>query len=529
MAEQAEDREVEQGRGMNGAETLVRTLVDAGVKVCFANPGTSEMHFVAALDDNPDMRCVLGLFEGVVTGAADGYARMAGVPAATLLHLGPGLGNGLANLHNARRAHTPMVNIIGDHATYHRHLDAPLTSDVEGVARPMSDWVKASRYAAEVARDGAEAVRVAMTAPGHVASLILPADTAWDPAPGPVAPLPVPAPIPFQAAAVAEAAAALRSGEPTVLLMNGAALRRDNLQIAGRIRAGAGARLISDTFVARIERGAGIVAVETLPYFGEQAEESLAGVRHMILVGTRPPVTFFAYPDKPSSLVPEGCTVHPLVGPGGDIAGALAALATAIGAPADAEVAAAQRPEPVRTGELTPATLAANLGALMPEHAIIVNEAATGGFGLPPATAGCPPHDWLALTGGAIGQGLPTAVGAAVACPDRKVLCMEADGSGMYTLQALWTMARERLDVTTVIFSNRKYAILQVEFMRVGAHNPGPKAMSMLDLSNPDLDWVQLAGGMGVPATRATNAAEFHDQLKLALAERGPRLIEAVL
>ncbi|HSG90214.1 MAG TPA: acetolactate synthase large subunit [Pseudomonadales bacterium] len=514
---------------MNGAESLVKTLVDAGVTVCFANPGTSEMHFVAALDDNPDMRCVLGLFEGVVTGAADGYARMAGVPAATLLHLGPGLGNGLANLHNARRAHTPMVNIVGDHATYHRHLDAPLTSDVEGVARPMSNWVKASRYAAEVARDGAEAVRAAMTAPGGIATLILPADTAWDPAPGPVAPLPVPAPHPVQASALAQAAAALQSGEPTVLLMNGAALFRGPLASAGRVRAASGARLISDTFVARIERGAGIVPVETLPYFGEQAEESLAGVKHMILVGTRPPVTFFAYPGKPSSLIPEGCTVHSLVGPEGDIPAALAALADAIDAPAEGDVAPAERPEAVRSGELNPATLAANLGALMPDNAIIVNEAATGGFGLPPATAGCPPHDWLALTGGAIGQGLPTAVGAAVACPDRKVLCMQADGSGMYTVQALWTMARENLDVTTVIFSNRKYAILQVEFMRVGAHNPGPKAMSMLDLSKPDLDWVQLAGGMGVEATRATTAAEFHEQLQAALAVKGPRLIEAVL
>jgi acetolactate synthase-1/2/3 large subunit len=328
---------------------------------------------------------------------------------------------------------------------------------------------------------------------------------------------------------VEAAAAALRSGEPTVLLMNGAALRRDNLARAGRVAADSGARLWSDTFVPRLERGAGIVPIEPLPYFGEQAEEALAGVKHMILVGTRPPVTFFAYPGKPSSLVPKGCTVHSLVGAEGDIDGALDALLAAIDAPAEAPVAKAHRPDPVLEGDLDPANLAANLGALMPENAIVVNEAATAGFGLPPATAGCPPHDWLALTGGAIGQGLPTAVGAAIACPDRKVLAMQADGSGMYTLQALWTMAREKLDVTVVIFANRKYAILQVEFMRVGAHNPGPKAMSMLDLGNPDLDCVQLAGGMGVAATRATTAAEFHEQLKDALAVRGPRLIEAVV
>ncbi len=515
---------------MNGAESLVKTLVTAGVDVCFANPGTSEMHFVAALDDNPDMRCVLGLFEGVVTGAADGYARMAGRPAATLLHLGPGLGNGLANLHNARRGRSPMVNIVGEHATYHRQYDAPLTADIEGVARPMSHWVRTSRFAAEVARDGAEAVRAALTPPGQIATLILPADTAWNPAPeGAAAPLPVPEPAPAQPDAVAAAAAALRSGESAVLLMNGSALRRESLALAGRVASATGARLLSDTFVARIERGAGIVPVERLPYFAEQVEEALAGVRHMILVGTRPPVSFFAYPGKASNLVPEECSVHSLAGPEGDIAGALAELAEAVAAHGAPEVAGSGRPAPARDGALDPQTIAQAIGAWLPEGAIVVDEAATSGFGLPAATAGCPPHDWLGLTGGSIGQGLPAAVGAAVACPDRKVLSLEADGSGMYTVQALWTMAREQLDITVVIFANRKYAILQVEFMRVGAHNPGPKAMSMLDLSNPDLDWVQLARGMGMEASRATSVAEFNAQIESALRHRGPHLIEACI
>lgn len=520
----------ERSRPPNGAETLVRTLVAGGVDVCFANPGTSEMHFVAALDDNPDMRCVLGLFEGVVTGAADGYARMAERPAATLLHLGPGLGNGLANLHNARRARSPMVNVVGEHATYHRHYDAPLTADIEGVARPMSDWVRTSRFATEVARDGAEAVRAARTPPGQIATLILPADTAWDPAPGgAAAPLPVPAAPALQPDAVAAAAAALRSGEPTVLLMNGAALMRDNLELAGRIAAASSARLFADTFVARLQRGAGIVAVERLPYFAEQVEEVLAGVRHMILVGTRPPVSFFAYPGKPSVLIPPGCQVHALVGPEGDIGAALLALADALQAPASGHIAASSRPTVDRSAALSPQTIAQVIGACLPEDAIVVDEAATSGFALPAATAGCPPHDWLSLTGGSIGQGLPAAVGAAVACPDRKVVSLEADGSGMYTLQALWTMARERLDVTVVLFSNRKYAILQVEFMRVGAHNPGPKAMSMLDLGNPDLDWVRLAEGMGVEASRASSVAAFEQQFASALRHSGPRLIEAVI
>lgn len=515
---------------MNGAESLVKTLVNGGVNVCFANPGTSEMHFVAALDDNPDMRCVLGLFEGVVTGAADGYARMAGKPAATLLHLGPGLGNALANLHNARRARTPMVNVVGEHATYHRQFDAPLTSDIESIARPMSNWVRTTRFATEVARDGAEAVRAAMSPPGQIATLILPADTAWDPAPaGAANALPLPRPQPVQDAAVDDAARALKSGESTVLLLNGTALTTANLAQAGRVAAVSGCQLYSDTFVSKVSRGAGIVPVQRLPYFGEQVAEALAGVRHMILVGTRPPVSFFAYPDKPSQLVPEGCTVHDLCGPESDIGAGLQALAEALNAPQAVQGAEAKRPQPQRTGTLTPEAIAVAIGAWLPEQAIIMDEAATSGFAIPAATAGCPPHDWLGLTGGAIGQGLPAAVGAAIACPDRKVLALEADGSGMYTLQALWTMAREQLDITVVVFSNRKYAILQVEFMRVGAHNPGPKAMSMLDLSNPDLDWVQLAQGMGLEASRAETVEAFNDQLQAALVRRGPHLIEAVV
>ncbi len=515
---------------MNGAESLVKTLVDTGVKVCFANPGTSEMHFVAALDDNPDMRCVLGLFEGVVTGAADGYARMTGMPAATLLHLGPGLGNALANLHNARRARTPMVNIVGEHATYHRQFDAPLTSDIESIARPVSAWVHTSLFAHEVARDGAEAVRVARSSPGQIATLILPADTAWDPAPaGPAAALPPTAPAPITDAAIEASATALGSGEPAMLLLNGAALTEQNLAQAGRIAAATGCRLFSDTFVGRVQRGAGVVPVERLPYFGEQVTETLTGMRHMILVGTRPPVSFFAYPGKPSQLVPEGCQVHGLAGPESDIAAALSELADRLGTPRQVAGAPAGRPQPHRGGTLVPEAIAAAIGAWLPEQAIIMDEAATSGFAIPTATAGCPPHDWLGLTGGAIGQGLPAAVGAAVACPDRKVLALEADGSGMYTLQALWTMAREQLDITVVVFSNRKYAILQVEFMRVGAHNPGPKAMSMLDLSDPDLDWVALARGMGVEASRADTVDAFNDQLQSALAGRGPRLIEAVI
>ncbi len=514
---------------MNGAESLLQTLVACGVDVCFTNPGTSEMHFVAALDKQDGMRSVLGLFEGVVTGAADGYARMAGKPACTLLHLGPGLANGLANLHNARRARVPIVNVVGDHATYHRHLDAPLTSNIAGFAEPVSGWIHASESSEAVAADGAAAVAAALAPPGQIATLILPADTAWGPATRAAQPRPREAAVAPAADAIESAARALSSGEPCALLMNGAALSQTGLEWAGRIAAKTGAQLFADTFVTRIARGAGRVDPQRVPYFGEQAAEVLAPYRHLILVATKAPVTFFAYPGKPNELTPDGCTAHVLATPAQDALAALEALCDALDARGSTPLRTALAKPALPRGKLTAQSAAQTLAALLPEHAIVVNEAATSGFAIPALTAGAPQHDWLDLTGGAIGQGLPTAVGAAVASPGRRVVALEGDGSAMYTLQALWTMARESLDVTTVIFSNRQYAILQVELLRVGAGNPGRKAMDMLSLNRPDLDWVALATGMGVPATRATTAEEFNTQLARGLASPGPNLIEVVL
>ncbi len=512
----------------SGAESLVQTFVDAGVNVCFSNPGTSEMHFVAALDSNPQMRCVLGLFEGVVTGAADGYGRMKGTPAATLLHLGPGLGNGLANLHNAKKARTPIVNVVGDHATYHRKYDAPLTSDVEAIARPVSGWVKASACADDVGADGAAAVQAALSPPGQVATLILPADTAWNRTTKVAKPLGRIAPAKYDGANVDGAARALKSGEACVMLINGH-LTAARTELAGRIAKACGARLISDTFVPRVQRGAGRFSPLRLPYFGEQAAEMLAGTKHMILISTQAPVTFFAYPGKPYWLTPEGCELHTLVERNADVDGALDALGQAIGvASVKADFQVSERAA-LPSGELNPRAIAASLSHLFPENAIVVDEGGTSGAPTSAATRGAPPHDWLQLTGGSIGYALPTATGAAVACPERRVICLQGDGGGMYTVQALWTQAREKLDITTIIFANRKYSILQIEFGRVGAHNPGPKAMSMLDLTNPELNWCKLAEGMGVRAWRATTAEEFNKALAASLSERGPSLIEAMI
>jgi acetolactate synthase-1/2/3 large subunit len=513
---------------MNGAQAVVRTLADCGVTTCFANPGTSEMHFVAALDTVPQMRGVLCLFEGAATGAADGYGRMAAHPAAALLHLGPGMANGLANLHNARRASTPIVAIVGDHATYHKRFDAPLESDIDALAGTVSGWVRRSSRSADAPGDAADAVAAALRPPGQVATLILPADVTWTDGAKPAPPVTPRCSAPVTDDVIGQVAAVLGGSEPCVILLGGTGLRRAGLEAASRLAEATGARLIAETFPARLERGAGIPAVDRLAYLAEFAVAQLGDVRHLILAGARAPVSFFAYPGKPGYLVPDGCDVHPLAEGGDDIPGALAALADLLAAGSAPRPQQAVRPG-LPEGDLTGQNAAAVIGALLPEDAIVCDEANTSGLWLPAATAGAPPHDWLTLTGGAIGQGLPLATGAAIACPGRPVLALEADGSAMYTASALWTHAREQLDITTVIFSNRSYAILNMELERTGAATSGETARSLLDLSRPGIDFTALAAGMGVPASRASTAAELATQLRNALAEPGPHLIEAAM
>jgi acetolactate synthase-1/2/3 large subunit len=513
---------------MNGAESLVHTLLKSGVDTCFSNPGTSEMHFVAALDRIPGMRCVLGLFEGVVTGAADGYARMAGKPAATLLHCGPGLANGLANLHNARRAATPIVNIVGDQATYHRPLDAPLTADTEGWARGVSGWVRTAMDVKTVGADAAAAVQASRIAPGQIATLILPSDTSWNEGGIIAEPLPaVPAPLaaPSQ---IDQAAAILRRGGPgIVLLLGGTALGEKGLALAHRISAATGCRLVAQGSNGRMARGQGRIPVDRVPYVVDVAVKAMAGTRQLILAGSRKPVTFFAYPNKAQTSIPEGAEIQVLARPEQDIVEALERLADAIGAPAVAKSDNGPRPEPAR-GALTPEAVAATVGALMPEDAVIADESVSFGRGFFANTKAAPPHDWLNVTGGAIGGGPPLATGAAIGASGRRVINLQADGSAMYTVQALWTQAREKLDVTTVLLSNRKYAILLGELANVGA-NPGRTALDMLDLGNPDIDWPKLANGMGVEAARTDTAEGFADLLAHSLKRSGPFLIELLV
>jgi acetolactate synthase I/II/III large subunit len=515
---------------MNGAESLVRTLLGGGVDVTFTNPGTSEMHFVAALDRVDGMRSILCLFEGVATGAADGYARMAEKPAATLLHLGPGFGNALANVHNAKKANSPMINVVGDHAIYHKRYDSPLTSDIETIARPVSHWVRTGASSRTIAEDGRDAIIEARRAPGKIATLILPADTAWGEGSGAI-PVPTPrARSKVDDAAIRETQALVAQGATTLLLIADAGLRAGALAWASRIAVKTGCRLVAPGANARVERGAGRVSIGRVPYPVDQALALLKDVKHLVLVGATPPVAFFAYPGKPSVTTPPTCQISTLAEPHEDIADALERLADAVGArKSTPQLAARKTPAFPTDQKLTPETIGVVVGALIPEGAIICDESVTTGRNFFATTEGAPPHDWLQLTGGAIGEGMPMAVGAAVACPDRKVINLEADGSGMYTVQALWTQAREQLNVLTIIWANRAYRILRNELANVGAENPGRKAQDMLSLDNPALDWVSLARGMGVDGIRVTSTDAFVKAFKAGIEHKGPYLIEVVI
>ncbi len=515
---------------MIGAESLVRTLVAGGADTAFVNPGTSEMHMVQAIDNIAGVRSVLSLFEGVCAGAADGFGRMTGRPAMTLFHLGAGLGNAAANLHNARRGRTPLINIVGEHATYHIKYDAPLTSDIAGIAGPVSNWVHTPSTPGGMAQAGIDVLQAAQSGGGQIATLIVPADCAWGESDGPAESLEIPVLPEVSDDEVKSAAIAIKAGNRVVLLLGAKALGERGIRAAQRIADATGAEVWRETFATKVERGPGLPKVLRLPYFPEQAEEALKGADTMILAGAREPVSFFAYEGKNSELAPANCTVTRLSGPRRDAAAALEALADVLGTPSGQESECPlERPELPTTGDLTDETVGLALGALLPDGAIICDEAITSGVPAAAYTQTAARHTWLSITGGAIGAGIPLSVGAAIACPDRKVIGLIGDGSAMYTIQALWTQAREKLDIVTVIFSNRQYHILQIELMRSGAQNPGPKAMEMMNLNNPEINWVQMAAGLGVDGGRATTAVEFSTLLKRGFDEPGPFLIEAVL
>ncbi|MFM9862901.1 MAG: acetolactate synthase large subunit [Micropepsaceae bacterium] len=516
---------------MNVSEAVLRELVDLGVEVCFGNPGTSEMHLVASFDRVGGMRPVLGLFEGVCTGAADGYARMAGKPAATLLHLGPGLGNGFANLHNAKRASSRMINLIGDHATYHRKYDAPLQSDIHAIAKPVSDWIGDPVSPEDALAKTRQAFDIAMRPNGGLSTLIVPADIAWSEmtaAPQRAAAKPKPGK-PVDMKLVRDAAAALRSGEPAVLLIGGHAGLERPLALAAAIAEKTGARLFADTFVPRLARGRGRARPDRVPYLGEMAVMMMQGFRHAVMVGTKAPVAFFAYPNKPSTFLSLECKTYQPWDSDHDVIDVLTALAEEVGAKIAPAPAPGALPEVPTSGKLNVESVGNAFAALLPEGAIVSDEAVTSGTWAQIASQNAAPHDWLALMGGAIGDGIPMAVGAAVACPGRPVVNLQADGSAMYTIQGLWTAARENLHIVTVLFNNKSYGILNMELDRVGATAQSERSRSLLSLDKPVIDFTAMGRAMGASAVRVDDAGAFATAFKRALAEPGPHLIEAMM
>jgi len=509
---------------MNGAQALLDLYSNLGVEVCFANPGTTEMALVHALESTPSIRPFLGMTEGVVAGAADGYGRMSDVPAISILHLGPGFANSISNLHNARRAKTPMITIVGDHATWHAEADAPLASDLYGLAHAASDWVGTIATPRSVLVMGMEAYRQAME--GQVATLIFPTD--MQEAEASSAPVGLSS-VPYHPVAiVSESVMAALRRPKSALFLGGGALRGENLRLASAIAIKTESRLISETFSARMERGAGVPSTERLPYFPEQAMACLEDLDTLVLVGAKAPVAFFGYEGMESNVVPDWVAVHSL-STERDPSLALQALSAQVGvdsADINNVEPANGASESVPDGSLTPKTIGVTIAATQAPGTIMIDEAATSGLPYFHSSADAPSFDHLMLTGGSLGFGLPAAIGVAIACPDRPIVAFVADGSSLYTMQSLWTMQRYGLNVTVIVAANEQYRILRVEADR--AEIPmGPVVSAMTDISG--VSWTDLAKGLGVLAVQVATCPELAAAMVHRRASKGPYLIEAKL
>jgi acetolactate synthase I/II/III large subunit len=515
---------------MNGAEFLVKTAVGLGVKVCFANPGTTELPMVAALDKTPGIKAFLGLFEGVCAGAADGYGRMLDKPAMVLLHLGPGFANGISNLHNARRAKSPVLNVVGEHATWHRNADPPLAMDIESLAGTVSGWLRMNKSAEGIPSDMADAVSA--TRLGQVATLIVPHDFQLAECDGyQVKELGSPF-NPIDLNSIEAVASRLRASRKVALILGGRALREHGLKVAARIRRSIGCDLLAPTLPGYMDRGPGLPIVERVPYFPERAVEMVSRYEVILLAGAPEPVTFFGYPGVRSRILKDEQERIALCTDKQNVIEALESLADALGVPSglnvDDNLTKPKRPA-IPGGELTAEKVCLTLAAMQPENAIIVDEAVTTGLPYFLLPAPLPAHTVMNVSGGSIGQGIPCATGAAIACADRPVIDLQADGSALYTVQGLWTQAREGLNVTTLICSNRSYRILQMELSRSGITTHGPNTEALTELTKPPIDWVRIAQGFGVPGVTVSTAEALAQELGRALIEPGPHLIEMLL
>lgn len=516
---------------MNGAQIVIRTAVEAGIKFCFANPGTTEMPLVEALDSVPGIEARLGLFEGCCTGAADGYARMTGRPALTLLHLGPGLANGIANLHNAHRAGSPIVNIIGDHAAWHVSSDAPLTMDIKTLARSVPGWHRTAGSVDTLSRDMSEAVSAALK--GQVATLIIPQDLQWSECPDETIHKPSFTPAPIDATRINAAAEALKKEDKCLIILGGKSLRKEGLRLARSIKQETGCGLLSDTFPAHAHIGAGLPSLKRIPYFPEDALKKLSGYESVILIGTKPIVPFFGYKDQTRRLLSDDQEIICLNPEHQDLLEILKTLRKKTGAP---DIG---RPEPdemrqgpsgeLPEGKLSGGTICQIVAGLMPKNAIVVEEAVTSAGAYPIIAAGTRRHSLLTLTGGSLGMGMPCATGAALACPDRPVINLQGDGSAMYTPQSLWMQARDNLNITTLICANRSYDILKIEYLRAGNQKIKKNTAALTDLGNPPIHWTKISQGMGVPALKVDNGKDLVQALKKSFNTPGPFLIEMIM
>ncbi|MCI0993753.1 acetolactate synthase large subunit [Pseudomonas corrugata] len=513
---------------MNGAQLIVKAAVASGIEYCFANPGTTEIPLVAAMASAPALKPVLSLFEGVCTGAADGYGRIAGKPAMTLTHLGPGFANGIANLHNARRANTPIVNVIGDHASWHVNYDPPLASDIQALAGSVSGWVRTSRTASGIGEDLQEAVRSAWQAKGQIASLILPMDLQANEVARETAFSTLHAPVRrFAGDRIEAIAQALRNGQRLVFIVGDQGLSVAGLEAAGRLAQLPGVHLFAETFPRLSYRGGGLPDLDRLPYFPEVAIGVLDQYDAVVCAGIPEPISYFGYEGIPSRLAERDRLLY-LADVGDDVAGALTALADALEAPAFVPTPMGVELPPA-TAELTPQSIGQVLAASLPDDCIVSVEGGTCGYPFFTASARAARHRVLTNTGGAIGQGIPVGFGAALAERGNRVFCLQSDGSAQYTIQTLWSIAREQLPVVILIAANHRYAILQNELRRFGMTDFGPEALSLTVLDRPRIDWKALAKGYGLAASTVHTNAELQRALANAAADGGPCLIEMAL
>ena len=517
-------------RKMNGAAAFFKSIVDNGIDTIFACPGTSEMQVVDEVGYS-NLRVVLCLFENSVTGMADGYARMLDKPALGMVHVTCGLTNALANMHNARIANSRMI-IFGGGVHVAHEVNEPVHSMLQRqpyVAQIAAQCVIEARSPDQLAAAATQALKASNDGAGKIVYVYGPNNAVWGESS-------------FQGkltssaeqrqrvstATISSIADTLKAGKKTAFILDNLALREEGLEILGRIAEGAGGRLFREWLPSRIAMGAGRVRTETLPYGGAEGRELLSEFDQIVLVGAKIPVCPFSYENQPWVKIPENCNVHTLATADHDILAALEELATQLDLPEKASNRYNRKPGEPPTGPLSGNSIVQSLSILMPADSIVLDEAMLENVMFPLLMDGAAPFDFMAACpGGAIGAGPPVACGAAIACPNRKVILLEGDFSLMQGNTALWSMAQHNLDICVINYNNEGSASLSTELARVRQGEAQPKSIELLRIRKPTIDYAAMAESMGVPASRAETAEEFHLQLTKAMSTKGPHFIDA--